>query len=77
MSYLKLFCGLGQLVWFGYILQHLNALLHQLFSYSANSTQQTLWASQEFNTLNVQMGFHVALWISELSDWVPECALVL
>lgn len=77
MSFLKLFCGLGQLVWFGYCLQHCNALLHQLLSHSAISTQCTLWAPQEFNTLNKQIEFLVALWISKLSNGVPECALVL
>lgn len=46
MSYFKPFCGLGQLVWFGYTLEHLNALLHQLLSHSAVSTKSPLWAPQ-------------------------------
>lgn len=77
MSYFKLFCGPGQLVWFGYCVRHWDAVLHQLLGHSALSTRCILWAPQEFNTLNIQMGFPVALWISELSNWVPECALVL
>lgn len=34
MSYCKLSCGLGPLVWFGNMIHHLNALVHQLFSLS-------------------------------------------